>query len=54
MDFLVVVERVRPVAGCDDVRVIFFGYRAGAEAREAIAESGGYLALPHAVIVEPG
>lgn len=53
-DFQVVVERVRPVAGCDDVRMIFFGYRAGAEARDAIAGAGGYLALPHAVIVEPG
>lgn len=53
-DFQVVVERVRPVAGCDDVRIIFFGYRAGSEARDAIAAAGGYLALPHAVIVEPG
>jgi hypothetical protein len=53
-DFQVVVERVRPVAGCDDVRMIFFGYRAGSEARDAIATAGGYLALPHAVIVEPG
>jgi hypothetical protein len=52
-DFQVVVERVRPVAGCDDVRMIFFGYRAGSEARDAIATAGGYLALPHAVIVEP-
>lgn len=53
-DFQVVVERVRPVAGCDDVRMIFFGYRAGSEARDAIAAARGYLALPHAVIVEPG
>jgi len=28
-DFLAVVARVRPVAGCSDVRMIFFGYRAG-------------------------
>lgn len=53
-DFEVVVERVRPVAGCDDVRMIFFGYRAGSEARDAIAAARGYLALPDAVIVEPG
>ena len=53
-DFQVVVERVRPVAGCDDVRMIFFSYRAASEARDAIAAARGYLALPHAVIVEPG
>ena len=52
-DFKVVVERVRPVAACDDVRMIFFGYLAGSEARDAIAAAGGYLALPHAVIVAP-
>jgi len=52
-DFLAVVARVRPVAGCSDVRMLFFGYRAGAEARDAIVAAGGYLALPHAVIVEP-
>jgi hypothetical protein len=53
-DFLAVVARVRPAAGCSDVRTLFFGYRAGAEARDAIVAAGGYLALPHAVIVEPG
>jgi len=52
-DFLGTVARVRPLALCDDVRTLFFGYRAGPDSRELISVKGAYLAFPHDVIVEP-
>ena len=52
-DFLAVAERVRLQAGCDDVRILYFAYRAGTEARSAVAEAGGYLAFPHTLLVRP-
>jgi len=52
-DFLAAVDRVRSSVGCDDVRTIFFAYRASGEARQAIAAAGGYLAFPHDIIVAP-
>jgi hypothetical protein len=53
-DFLKVVERVRPAMQCEDVRAIFFAYRASGDARQAVAATGGYLAFPHDIIVQPG
>ena len=53
-DFLKVVGRVRPAMQCDDVRAIFFAYRASGDARQAVAATGGYLAFPHDIIVQPG
>jgi len=52
-DFLGTVARVLPEAGCDDVRTLFFGYRAGPDSRELISATGAYLAFPHDVIIEP-
>jgi hypothetical protein len=52
-DFLAVAERVRLQARCDDVRIMYFAYRASPEARTAVAEAGGYLAFPHTLLVRP-
>jgi len=52
-EFLATVGRVRPQAGCDDVRILYFAYRASPEARAAVAEAGGYLAFPHTLLVWP-
>jgi DNA-binding FrmR family transcriptional regulator len=52
-EFLVTVGRVRPQTGCDDVRILYFAYRASPEARAAVAEAGGYLAFPHTLLVRP-
>jgi hypothetical protein len=52
-DFLVTVNRVRPQIACDDVRVLYFAYRASPEARAAVAEVGGYLTFPHTILVRP-
>jgi len=38
--FLQLVERVRTVVGCDDVRVVFFGFQANLDARARIREAG--------------
>jgi hypothetical protein len=53
-DFLKVVGRVRPAMQCDDVRAIFFAYRASGDARQAVAAVGCSLAFPHDIIVQPG
>lgn len=52
-NFLPVADRVRPQVGCDDVRILYFAYRAGTEARRAVADIGGFLAFPHGLIVTP-
>jgi len=44
------VDRVRSRLGCDDVRVLFFGYRAAAETHGMIEEAGGWLALPAGIL----
>ena len=51
--FLVTADRVRPQVGCDDVRILYFAYRANLEARAAVQDAGGYLAFPHAILVQP-
>ncbi len=38
--FLQLVERVRTVVGCDDVRAVFFGFQANLDARARIREAG--------------
>lgn len=50
-EFLQTVDRVRSAAGEGDVRVLFFGYRAGDAARRLIAESGGWLAFPRGLAI---
>jgi hypothetical protein len=52
-DFLPTAGRVGPLVGCDDVRTLFFCYRAGPEARTAVTEAGAYLASPHRLLVRP-
>jgi len=52
-DFLPIADRVGPQAGCDDVRMLYFAYRAGTQARQAVRDAGAYLAFPHALIVQP-
>ena len=52
-DFLPMADRVRGQVGCDDVRVLYFAYRANSEARAAVAAAGGYLAFPHTIVVRP-
>jgi hypothetical protein len=52
-DFLPMVDRVRGQVACDDVRVLYFAYRANSEARAAVAAAGGYLAFPHTIVVRP-
>ena len=52
-DFLATADRVRPRLGCDDVRLLYFAYRASPEARGAVADVGGYLAFPHTIVVRP-
>jgi prefoldin subunit 5 len=49
-DFFGRVDRVRSRLGCDDVRVLFFGYRAAAETHGMIEEAGGWLALPAGIL----
>lgn len=51
--FLTTADRVRPQLGCDDVRVLYFAYRASAEARAAVKDVSGYLAFPHTILVKP-
>ena len=51
--FLPVAARVRPEAGCDDVRMLYFCYRARPESRTAVANAGAYLASPHRLLVRP-
>jgi prefoldin subunit 5 len=51
--FLATADRVRPQVGCDDVRILYFAYRASPEARAAVGELGGYLAFPHTILVKP-
>ena len=50
--FLATADRVRPQVGCDDVRILYFAYRASPEARAAVGELGGYLAFPHTILVK--
>jgi len=50
-DFLPVADRVAPQLGCDDVRILYFAYRAGSQARQAVADVGASLAFPHDLIV---
>ena len=52
-DFLPTADRVRGQVGCDDVRILYFAYRANSEARAAVAAAGGYLAFPHTIVVRP-
>ena len=51
--FLPVAARVRPETGCDDVRLLYFCYRARSESRTAVADAGAYLASPHRLLVRP-
>jgi hypothetical protein len=51
--FVPVAARVRPEVGCDDVRMLYFCYRARPESRTAVADAGGYLASPHRLLVRP-
>lgn len=50
-EFLQTVDRVRSAAGEGEVRVLFFGYRAGDNARRLIAEYGGWLAFPRGLAI---
>lgn len=49
-EFLSRVARVRSRLGCDDVRILFFGYRATPETHGMIEEAGGWLALPAGIL----
>lgn len=49
-DFFGRVDRVRSRLGCDDVRVLFFGYRATPETYGMIEAAGGWLALPAGIL----
>jgi hypothetical protein len=49
-EFLEIVNRVRPSIAADDVRVLFFGYRAGEAARRLMAEYGCLLAFPRGIV----
>jgi len=49
-DFFGRVDRVRSRLGCDDVRVLFFGYRAAPETHGMIDAAGGWLALPAGIL----
>jgi hypothetical protein len=49
-DFFSRVNRVRSRLGCDDVRVLFFGYRAAPETHGMIEAEGGWLALPAGIL----
>lgn len=49
-EFLEIVSRVRPSIAADDVRVLFFGYRAGESARRLIAEYDALLAFPRGLV----
>ena len=49
-EFFARVARVRSRLDCDDVRVLFFGYRAAAETHGMIEEAGGWLALPAGIL----
>jgi len=51
--FLPVAARVRPEVACDDVRLLYFCYRARSESRTAVADAGAYLASPHRLLVRP-
>ncbi|MFM8496797.1 MAG: hypothetical protein ACKOEM_14965 [Planctomycetia bacterium] len=51
-EFLAIVDRVRPSIAVDDVRVLFFGYRAGEAARRLIAEYGCLLAFPRGIAAD--
>jgi hypothetical protein len=50
-EFLATADRVRPAAGVDDVRILFFGYRSGEAAQRLIAEYGCWLAFPRGLVV---
>ena len=45
-DFSEIVNRVRQHVGADDVRMLFFGYRAGHKAQQVVADCGAMLAFP--------
>ena len=49
-EFLEIVSRVRPSIAADDVRVLFFGYRAGESARRLITEYDAMLAFPRGLV----
>ena len=49
-DFMLVADRVRPQVGCDDVHTLYFAYRASAESRKLVADSGGSLVFPHDIV----
>ena len=49
-DFFGRVDRVRSRLGCDDVRVLFFGYRAALDTHGMIEAAGGWLALPAGIL----
>jgi hypothetical protein len=49
-EFLEIVSRVRPSIAADDVRVLFFGYRAGESARRLITEYDALLAFPRGLV----
>lgn len=51
-EFLAIVERVRPSIAADDVRVLFFGYRAGEAARRLIEKHGCLLAFPRGIAAD--
>jgi hypothetical protein len=51
-EFLEIVNRVRPAVSADDVRVLFFGYRAGEAARRLIAEHRCLLAFPRGIVAD--
>ena len=49
-EFLEIVSRVRASIAADDVRVLFFGYRAGESARRLITEYDALLAFPRGLV----
>lgn len=49
--FLRTVDRLRPLLGTDDVRPLFFGYRAAIVTQKLIASGGGWLAFPKGIVI---
>jgi hypothetical protein len=50
-DFVSIAMRAKPHVDASDVRMLFFGYRAGHKAQRLIADHGAMLAFPRGLIV---
>jgi hypothetical protein len=49
--FMKVIERLRAARPADDIRALFFGYRADRKAREAIVNAGAAMVFTRGVII---